>query len=76
MIDALNDAYQDDDIRVIVFTGNPAGKNYCAGLKGSPTKVKKTFVPQKKSGGVKIKEEDTAASARKLFELLSAASII
>jgi len=26
MIDALNDAYQDDDIRVIVFTGNPAGK--------------------------------------------------
>lgn len=32
MIDALNDAYQDDDIRVIIFTGNPDGKNYCAGL--------------------------------------------
>lgn len=47
-----------------------------AGLKGSPTKVKKTFVPQKKTGGVKIKEEDDAASARKLFELLSSASII
>ena len=47
-----------------------------AGLKGSPTKVKKTFVPQKKSGGVKIKEEDNAASAKKLFELLSAASVI
>ena len=46
------------------------------GLKGSPTNVKKTFVPQKKSGGVKIQEEDNAASAKKLFELLSAASII
>ena len=47
-----------------------------AGLKGSPTKVKKTFVPQKKSGGVKIKEEDNAASAKKLFELLNAAGIM
>lgn len=47
-----------------------------AGLKGSPTKVKKTFVPQKKSGGIKIKEEDNAASARKLFELLSSAGAI
>ena len=46
------------------------------GLKGSPTNVKKTFVPQKKTGGVKIKEEDSAASAKKLFELLTAASII
>ena len=46
------------------------------GLKGSPTNVKKTFVPQKKSGGVKIQEEDNAASAKKLFELLSGASII
>ena len=47
-----------------------------AGLKGSPTKVKKTFVPQKKTGGVKIKEADNEASAKKLFELLSAASIL
>ena len=47
-----------------------------AGLKGSPTKVKKTFVPQKKTGGVKIQEADNTASAKKLFELLSAASII
>jgi len=47
-----------------------------AGLKGSPTKVKKTFVPQKKTGGVKIKEEDNEASAKKLFELLSSASVI
>lgn len=46
------------------------------GLKGSPTKVKKTFVPQKKSGGVKIEEESNEDSARKLFSLLSDASII
>ena len=46
------------------------------GLKGSPTNVKKTFVPQKKSGGVKIKEADNETSAKVLFEKLSAASII
>lgn len=47
-----------------------------AGLKGSPTKVKKTFVPQKKTGGIKINEENAADSTRKLFQLLSDASII
>ena len=47
-----------------------------AGLKGSPTKVKKTFVPQKKTGGMKIKEESSEESAKKLFETLSAAGII
>ena len=46
------------------------------GLKGSPTHLKKTFVPQKKKGGVKIKEADNAASAQKLFSLLSDAGII
>lgn len=48
----------------------------CAGLKGSPTKVKKTFVPQKRTGGIKIQEETAADSAVKLFGLLSDASII
>lgn len=47
-----------------------------AGLKGSPTKVKKTFVPQKKTGGVKIKEDTNEASALKLFQLLSDANVI
>lgn len=47
-----------------------------AGLKGSPTKVKKTFVPQKKTGGVKIKEASNQESAEKLFQLLSAAGKI
>ena len=47
-----------------------------AGLKGSPTKVKKTFVPQKKTGGVKIQEETGAESAVKLAALLSDAHVI
>ena len=46
------------------------------GLKGSPTKVKKTFTPDVKTGGVKIQEETNADSAKKLFAELSAAKII
>ena len=46
------------------------------GLKGSPTHVKRTFVPQKKSGGIKIKEETNEDSAKKLFQLLSDGGII
>lgn len=47
-----------------------------AGLKGSPTKVKKTFVPQKKTGGVKIEGETAVDSANKLFQLLDGAGIL
>jgi electron transfer flavoprotein beta subunit len=47
-----------------------------AGLKGSPTKVKKTFTPPQKTGGVKIKEETNEESAKKLFQLLSSANVI
>lgn len=47
-----------------------------AGLKGSPTKVKRTFVPQKKTGGIKIKEASAEESAKKLYQLLSSASVI
>jgi len=47
-----------------------------AGLKGSPTKVKKTFTPQLKKGGVKIKEETNADSAKKLAAMLSDAGLI
>ena len=32
LISALDEAYQDDEIRVIILTGNPAGRNYCAGM--------------------------------------------
>lgn len=47
-----------------------------AGLNGSPTKVKKTFVPKKKTGGIKIQEETAAESAVKLLELLDGAGIV
>ena len=46
------------------------------GLKGSPTHVKSSFVPQPKSGGVKIEEEDVEAGALKLFNMLSEAKVI
>ena len=46
------------------------------GLKGSPTHVKKTFVPQKKTGGMKIEEADSTAAAKKLFQVLSDASVL
>ena len=46
------------------------------GLKGSPTRVKKTFTPQVKKGGVKIQEETGEASAWKLFDLICEAKVI
>ncbi|MDR1978923.1 MAG: electron transfer flavoprotein subunit beta/FixA family protein [Synergistaceae bacterium] len=45
------------------------------GLKGSPTKVKKTFVPPRKNGGVVVQEETERESAIKLAALLSDAGI-
>ena len=47
-----------------------------AGLKGSPTKVKKTFTPQLKKEGMIIKEATGAESADKLAALLSDKGII
>lgn len=46
------------------------------GLKGSPTKVKKTFVPQRKKSGVLIQEESAAEAAQKLLALLGETHII
>lgn len=46
------------------------------GLKGSPTKVKKTFTPEVKTGGVVIKEETNVESAKKLFDLLVADKVM
>jgi len=40
------------------------------GLKGSPTRVKKTFVPQAKGNGVIIQNEPADTAARKLVALL------
>lgn len=47
-----------------------------AGLKGSPTKVKKTFTPSVKKAGVKIQEESGVESAVKLAGILNEAGII
>jgi len=46
------------------------------GLKGSPTRVKKSFVPERKQGGVKIQEDTNENSAKKLFEALTGAGVI
>lgn len=46
------------------------------GLKGSPTHVKKSFVPQRKSGGTIIKGDTLRASASKLVQVLSENHII
>ena len=46
------------------------------GLKNSPTRVKKTFVPQKKTGGIKIQEETAEESTKKLFGMLSDAPVL
>ena len=46
------------------------------GLKGSPTKVKKSFTPPQKQGGVVVKEDSPEASAQKLFELLNSEHIV
>lgn len=47
-----------------------------AGLKGSPTKVKKTFTPQLKKGGMRITEETGAAAAQVLCAMLLDANVI
>jgi electron transfer flavoprotein beta subunit len=46
------------------------------GLKGSPTKVKKTFTPSTQKHCVKIEEQTAAASAAKLMKLLSDAAVL
>jgi electron transfer flavoprotein beta subunit len=46
------------------------------GLKGSPTRVKRTFVPVRKKDGLIIQEESDKASALKLIQALSDAHVI
>ena len=64
------------DIPTLTAADIPAVDLERAGLKGSPTKVKKTFVPQKKTGGIKIDEGNGQDSARKLFHVLADAGVI
>ena len=46
------------------------------GLKGSPTKVRKTFTPNRTKNTVIINEEEPEASAVKLVGLLSEAKVL
>lgn len=47
-----------------------------SGLKGSPTKVKKSYVPPRKANGVMIHEETVKASADKLAAMLSDVGLV
>ena len=47
-----------------------------SGLKGSPTKVKKTYVPVRNKDGIIVQEETAAESAKKMAELLSNAGLV
>jgi electron transfer flavoprotein alpha/beta subunit len=46
------------------------------GLKGSPTRVKKSFTPPRKESGIRIQEETGSESAVKLCEMLLAGNVI
>lgn len=46
------------------------------GLKGSPTKVKKTFTPSVKKGGIMINEKSAKNSAIKLYDMLSSEKLV
>lgn len=64
------------EIRTITAADLPEIDLTRVGLKGSPTKVKSTFVPERKSGGILIKEDTVEASARKLCALLTNTHVI
>lgn len=46
------------------------------GLKGSPTKVKKSFVPPKKSGGIKIQADSAGKAVTSLIGYLSGVGLV
>lgn len=46
------------------------------GLKGSPTRVKQTFVPQKKQGGVKLAGMPAGTAAKELYGRLAQAGVL
>ncbi len=64
------------DISVLGEDAFPDIDKDMIGLHGSPTRVKKTFVPQRKKDGVKIRETGDEASARRLFALLKDAGLV
>ncbi len=60
-----------------VLTAADLGLDAAAvGASGSPTRIVKTFVPERKKGGVKIQEETGEESVEKLMALLSDAGVL
>lgn len=56
------------EINVLAYADLEAGMdNERIGLKGSPTKVKKTFTPEVKTSGVKINEPTSEEGSRKII---------
>lgn len=65
------------EITVLAYADLEAGMdNERIGLKGSPTKVKKTFTPDVKTSGVKIEEPTSEEGAEKLFAILTEDKVI
>lgn len=64
------------EIAILTAEDIPTLNQEYSGLKGSPTKVKKTFVPTKKGGGVIIVEESAEAASKKLLNMLFEADIL
>jgi len=63
------------EIPTLAFADLGLAAEQC-GLKGSPTKVKKSFCPERKQAGLKIEVEDPAEAAKTLFGKLSDAGIL
>ncbi len=61
-------------ITELTYEDFPGIDDTSIGLKGSPTRVKKTFVPEQKSGGVIVEGEDAAEKAKALVGMLSDAN--
>lgn len=64
------------EIHVITYADTTDIDDDMIGLKGSPTKVKKTFVPQKKAGGIKITGKDAVQAGKELVALLDEAKVV
>lgn len=64
------------EIPEITFEDIPDMDTTKIGLKGSPTKVKKTFTPQRSANGVYVEGDTPQATAESLLEKLAEAKII
>lgn len=64
------------DIEVLGAEDIPGLEKEQIGLSGSPTRVKKTYVPVKRKAGVFVREETEEQTGRRIFELLDNAGLL